>query len=166
MEKIEPSPLRFGIGYDIHRLGKGRKLMLGGVEIPYVLGLEGYSDGDALLHAICDAMLGAIGGGDIGIHFPQDDVTYKDISSLELLRRVNKMVLEKGYTVNNVDSVIVAEEPVLGHFKAKMAEVISSVLGIAKDCVNVKATTAEGMGALGRVEGIACYAVVSVKKGG
>ena len=154
--------MRFGIGYDIHRLGKGRKLMLGGVEIPYVLGLEGYSDGDALLHAICDAMLGAIGGGDIGIHFPQDDATYKDISSLELLRRVNKMVLDKGYTVNNVDSVIIAEEPVLGHFKAKMAEVISSVLGIAKDCVNVKATTAEGMGALGRVEGIACYAVVSI----
>ena len=156
--------MRFGIGYDIHRLGKGRKLMLGGVEIPYVLGLEGYSDGDALLHAICDAMLGAIGGGDIGIHFPQDDAAYKDISSMELLRRVNKMVLEKGYTVNNVDSVIIAEEPALGHFKAKMAEVISSVLGISKDCVNVKATTAEGMGALGRVEGIACYAVVSVKK--
>ena len=156
--------MRFGIGYDIHRLGKGRKLMLGGVEIPYVLGLEGYSDGDALLHAICDAMLGAIGGGDIGIHFPQDDAAYKDISSMELLRRVNKMVLEKGYTVNNVDSVIIAEEPVLGHFKAKMAEVISSVLGISKDCVNVKATTAEGMGALGREEGIACYAVVSVKK--
>ncbi len=156
--------MRFGIGYDIHRLAKGRRLVLGGVEIPYILGLEGYSDGDALLHAICDAMLGAIGAGDIGIHFPPDDITYKDISSLELLRRVHKMVHNKGYTVNNVDSVVIAEEPMLGHFKKKMVEAIADALGVSQDCINVKATTAEGMGALGRVEGIACYAIASVKE--
>ena len=155
---------RVGIGYDIHRLVKGRKLILGGVEIPYAMGLEGHSDADVLLHAICDAILGALGKGDIGEHFPNTDQRYKNISSLKLVKKVNDLVLNEGYKVNNVDAVILAQEPRLKSFKSKMVSRIAAELEIAASSVNVKATTTEGMGSVGRKEGIAAYAVVLLSK--
>ncbi len=156
---------RIGIGYDVHRLVKGRKLLLGGVEIPYELGLDGHSDADVLLHAICDAMLGALCKGDIGEHFPNTDRQYKNISSLKLLKKVNDLVLEEGYKINNVDAVILAQEPKLQSFKPKMIFHIADELGIDESAVNIKATTSEGLGFVGRKEGIAAYATVLLRKG-
>lgn len=149
---------RIGIGYDIHRLVKGRKLILGGVEIPYERGLEGHSDADVLLHALCDALLGAIGKGDIGEHFPNTDEHYKDISSLALLAKVNAIVRQEGYKINNVDCVIQAEEPNLGNFKSQMRSSIAGTLKIDEGVVNIKATTNEQLGAIGKKEGIAAFA--------
>lgn len=154
--------MKMGIGYDIHRLVEERKLFLGGVEIPYVKGLIGYSDADVVIHAISDAILGAMSMGDIGQHFPNTDPNYRDISSKEILKKVSHMVLDKKYTVNNIDTVIIAEEPKVMPFKDKMAEVISGILGIERSRVNIKATTSEGVGALGRGEAIAAYAVASL----
>ena len=155
---------RVGIGYDIHRLIKGRKLILGGVEIPYEMGLEGHSDADVLLHAICDAILGALGKGDIGEHFPNTDEQYKNISSLKLLKKVKDLVINEGYKVNNVDAVILAQEPYLKSFKPKMVFHIADELGVDEASVNIKATTTEGLGSVGRKEGIAAYAVVMLSK--
>lgn len=155
---------RTGLGYDIHRLVKGRKLILGGVEIPYSKGLEGHSDADVLLHAICDAILGALGKGDIGEHFPNTDPLYKNVSSLVLLGKVNDLAQGEGYRVNNVDAVIQAQEPCLKEYKSQMRSHIAYKLAIDESCVNIKATTQEGLGALGKGEGIAAFATVLLIK--
>ena len=156
---------RVGIGYDIHRLVEGRKLFLGGVEIPFVKGLLGHSDADALLHAICDAILGAAGLGDIGEHFPNTESQYHGISSIKLLEAVRKLAKESKYSIGNVDCVVIAEEPNLLPFKKKMAKVIAQILGLEESSVSVKAKTAEGLGDIGRKEAIAAYAVVTLIKG-
>ena len=155
---------RTGIGYDVHKFTEGRKLILGGVEIPHAMGLEGHSDADVLLHAICDALLGAVGRGDIGEYFPNTDAKYKNISSLKLLKKVNEIVQNAGYQVGNVDCVVLAEEPKLKAYKEKMRFHIAYELAIDEEFVNIKATTHEGLGAIGRCEGIAAYASVIVKK--
>ena len=154
--------MRVGIGYDIHRLVKGRKLFLCGVEIPYVKGLLGHSDGDVVMHAVADAMLGALALGDIGWHFPNTDPQYKDISSGELVKKVLQLVKERNFSVNNVDTMIIAEDPKIYPFRDKMAGMLSAVLGLTKDRVNIKATTAEGVGAIGKGDAIAAYAVVTL----
>lgn len=151
---------KVGIGYDVHRLVKGKKFFLGGVEIPYEKGLEGHSDADVLLHAICDAILGALGKGDIGEHFPDTDEQYRDISSLKLLKSVHNLLKEEGCTVNHLDTMILAEEPNLKDFKPKMRSRIAAQLSMDEGSVNIKATTQEGLGFIGRKEGIAAYAVV------
>jgi 2-C-methyl-D-erythritol 2,4-cyclodiphosphate synthase len=155
---------RVGIGYDIHRLVTGRRLVLGGVEVPYDRGLEGYSDADVLLHAVCDAVLGALGEGDIGEHFPNSDARYKDISSMVLLEKVHRLALEAGYAVGNVDCVIQAEEPSLKDYKPRMRACIARLLAVGEDAVNIKATTQERLGAIGHKEGIAAFAVVLLVK--
>ncbi|MDY7033867.1 MAG: 2-C-methyl-D-erythritol 2,4-cyclodiphosphate synthase, partial [Thermodesulfobacteriota bacterium] len=141
----------------------GRQLILGGVEIPYERGLLGHSDGDVLLHAICDALLGAIGEGDIGRHFPENDLKFKGISSLELLRVVNILRQERQFKINNIDSTIVAQNPRMAEYIPGMIEKIADTLEIRSNKVNVKATTTEGLGFTGAGEGIAAYAVVSVR---
>ena len=156
--------MRFGIGYDSHRLVEGRSLILGGIEIPHEKGLLGHSDADVLLHAICDAILGAIGEGDIGTHFPDTDPSYRNISSVKLLIRVSGLADKRGFTVNNIDATLVAERPKLKNYIPEMVHTIASVLCIEPEQVNVKATTNEGMGFIGREEGIAAYAVASMKK--
>ncbi|MFH1359985.1 MAG: 2-C-methyl-D-erythritol 2,4-cyclodiphosphate synthase [Candidatus Omnitrophota bacterium] len=155
---------RVGMGYDIHRLKKGRKLILGGVEIPYALGLDGHSDADILLHAICDALLGAAGEGDIGEHFPNTDEAYRNISSVVLLSRVKDLLAKKGFRVSSIDSVILAEEPKLQPFKDEMRSVIAKTLSIKKDQINIKATTQEGVGFGVREEAMAAYAVALCAK--
>lgn len=156
--------MRTGIGYDIHRLVEDRPLFLGGIEIPYVKGLIGYSDGDVVLHAIADAMLGAACLGDIGQHFPNTDPQYKGVRSGELVKRVADMVSERGYIINNVDTVILAEEPKVYPFKDRMLDAISAVLGVAKDRINIKATTNESVGSIGKGDAIASWAVVTLEK--
>lgn len=151
--------MKIGIGYDVHKLVSGRKLILGGVEIAYEKGLDGHSDADVLCHAIGDAILGAAKLGDIGQHFPDTDPKYKDANSLKLLNEITKIVNEKGFTVINVDSVVIAQAPKLAPLRDKMRENIASVLGIAVENVGVKATTTEGLGFEGRGEGISAQAV-------
>jgi len=153
---------RTGIGYDIHRLVENRKLFIGGVEIPYVLGLLGHSDADVLLHAICDALLGALGEGDIGEHFPDTDPKYYNISSMELLKTVNGLVKDKGFSINNIDAIVIAQEPVLSPFKKQISENIAGALKLKKGSVNIKAKTNEGLGEVGRKEAIAALAQVSL----
>lgn len=155
---------RTGIGYDVHRFVYGRKLVLGGIEIPHSRGLEGHSDADVVLHAVCDALLGAVGQGDIGEHFPPSDPKYKGISSTVLLNQVCALVSKAGYQPVNVDVVVLAEEPHLKEYKAKMRQHIAAEIGIRLDAVNIKATTNEGMGFVGNREGIAAYASVLVEK--
>jgi len=154
--------MRVGIGYDIHRMVEERELILGGVVIPYIKGLMGHSDADVLLHAICDAILGAICEDDIGKHFPVSDKRYENISSLVLLKNVYDLALGKGLKINNVDTVLIAEEPKIMPFKEKMKDNITGVLKIKKDMVNIKATTNEGIGSIGRGEAIAAHAIVSL----
>ncbi|MDP2911286.1 MAG: 2-C-methyl-D-erythritol 2,4-cyclodiphosphate synthase [Candidatus Omnitrophota bacterium] len=151
--------MRVGIGYDIHRFVEGRPLMLGGVEIPHIMGLEGHSDGDALLHAICDAILGAAGLDDIGHQFPVNDDRYLNISSIELVREVSEKIKKKGFKVEYIDSVIILEEPKIAPFKDRMRREIAPALGIDMSNINIKATTQEGVGAIGRGEALAAYAV-------
>lgn len=153
---------RIGIGYDIHRLVEGRKLFLGGIEIPYARGLSGHSDADALVHAICDALLGAGGAGDIGEHFPDTDPAYRGIPSLELLKKTAGLIKNKGFTVDNIDTVIIAEEPKLLVFKKQMQESLARALEIEAGRVNIKAKTNEGLGEIGRKEAIAAYAVAII----
>lgn len=155
--------MRVGIGYDIHRLEEGRQLIIGGVNIPFKLGLAGHSDADVLVHSICDAMLGSIALGDIGQHFPNTDMQYYGISSIILLNKVNSMLKDKGYIVNNVDCVIIAQEPKLAPFIQTMRENIARTLEIPIDLVSIKATTPERLGSLGELKGIAAQAIVSVK---
>lgn len=153
---------RIGIGYDIHRLVEGRKLFLGAVEIPYIKGLLGHSDGDVLIHAVCDALLGAVAEGDIGQHFPDTDPKYQGISSTELLKTVVGLIKDKGFLINNVDTTIIAQEPVLSPFKKQIQQSLSQVLKLKTDCVNIKAKTNEGLGEIGKKEAIACWAVVTL----
>jgi 2-C-methyl-D-erythritol 2,4-cyclodiphosphate synthase len=152
--------MRIGFGYDSHRLAAGRKLILGGVRVPFELGLLGHSDADVLIHAVCDAILGAVGAGDIGRHFPDTDPAYRDISSLLLLDRVVEIAAGKGYRVFNVDTTVVLERPKLAPYLGEMAEKIAGILGIPAARVGVKAKTNEGMGLVGAGEGAAAFAVV------
>jgi 2-C-methyl-D-erythritol 2,4-cyclodiphosphate synthase len=155
--------MRVGFGYDSHRLEEGRKLVLGGVEIPNDKGLLGHSDADVLLHAIGDAILGAIGEGDMGRHFPDNDVTYKDISSRVILIRIKEIMEKKGFRIQNIDSTLVLERPRVAPFIGEMVGTIAGDLEIDEGSVNVKATTNEGMGFTGRSEGIAAFAVILLK---
>jgi len=154
---------RVGIGHDVHRLVLGRKLVLGGVEIPHSHGLDGHSDADVVLHAICDAILGAAGLGDIGEHFPNTDPQYKDVASSFFLKESHRKIKELGLCIENVDVMILAEAPKLQAFKPKMKYYIALELGINETQVNVKAGTNEGLGYIGAKEGIAAYAVVILK---
>ena len=155
---------RFGMGYDVHRLVEGRKLILGGVEIPWEKGLLGHSDADVLLHAVADALLGAAALGDIGRHFPDTDEKFAGADSMKLLAEVVRLVGEKGYRVGNVDATIVAQAPKIAPHIEKMAENIARVLGVERDCVNVKATTEERLGFTGSGEGMSAYAVAGIEK--
>ena len=158
--------MRIGHGYDVHRLVPGRKLILGGVDIPYEKGLLGHSDADVLLHAISDAILGAIGEGDIGKHFPDSDPAYKGISSIKLLRHVMTLAEGKGYRIGNVDATIVAQRPKLASHIPWMRSNIAEALDCEEGRVNVKATTTEELGFAGRGEGIAAYAVALLEEKG
>ena len=155
--------MRVGIGYDIHRLSVGRKLWLGGVEIPAEAGLEGHSDADVVLHALMDALLGAAALGDIGHHFPPDDERYRGAASLDLLARVRDIISGAGFEVVNVDLVVVAESPRVGPHIADMRKRISAVLGVAPDAIGIKATTNEGLGPEGRREAISARAVALLR---
>ena len=157
--------IRVGIGYDVHRLVEERPLILGGVKIKHLLGLQGHSDADVLVHAIIDALLGALALGDIGKHFPDTEGAYKDCDSLQLLKIVGQLVAEKGYRVNNIDSTIIAQAPKLAPYIEIMVENIRRTLDLSGDCVSVKATTEEGLGFTGSEQGIAANAVVSLLKG-
>ena len=152
--------MRVGHGYDVHRLVEGRKLILGGVEIPWEKGLLGHSDADVLVHAVMDALLGAAGLWDIGHAFPDNDPAYAGIDSMLLLARVRDMLTEKGYAVGNVDATILAQRPKLAGHIPQMRRNIAQVLGVEEDCINVKATTEEGLGFTGSGEGMAAHAVV------
>ncbi len=156
--------MRIGKGYDFHRLVKGRDLIIGGVNIPYAKGLLGHSDADVLLHAICDALLGAAGLGDIGLHFPDNNPEFKGINSLILLEKSYEMIADKGFSILNIDSTIFAEKPKMSPFRSEMEKNISDILKIDKDLVNIKATTSEGLGIIGRGEGIGAECVVLLKK--
>lgn len=151
--------MRVGMGYDVHKLVEGRDLILGGVKVPHTLGLLGHSDADVLLHAIMDALLGAAALGDIGKHFPDTDPAYKGISSLKLLEQVAGLLEEKGYVIDNIDATIIAQKPKLRPYIEQMEQNIAKTLGIAREQVNVKATTEEGLGFSGREEGIASQAI-------
>ena len=156
--------MRIGTGYDVHRLGEGLPLWLGGVQIPHTHGLIGHSDADVLLHAICDALLGAAALGDIGKHFPDTDPQYKGISSLKLLAHVGALLNEKGYTIGNIDSTIAAQRPKLAPYILQMRENIAHTLGIDVDRVSVKATTTEHLGFEGREEGISAQAIALITR--
>ena len=158
--------MRIGFGYDVHPLAEGRKLVLGGVEIPFEKGLEGHSDADVLLHAVCDALLGALGEGDIGKHFPNTDPRFRGISSLRLLEAVASRLTEKLFGAENVDVSVIAEKPRIAAYIPRMIEQISRVLNLSPERVNIKATTSEGLGFVGEGKGIAAYAVVLLKEVG
>jgi 2-C-methyl-D-erythritol 2,4-cyclodiphosphate synthase len=158
------SIIRSGIGYDVHRFAKGRKLILGGVEIAHSCGLEGHSDADVLSHAIADALLGAIGAGDIGQHFPNTDQSIRGMSSLDILKRVMKLLTGKKARVINVDASVITQEPKLAHHITAMRRKIADAIGTSELNVSVKATTNEGLGSIGRGEGIAAIAVASVEQ--
>ncbi|AIS53216.1 2-C-methyl-D-erythritol 2,4-cyclodiphosphate synthase IspF [Thermoanaerobacter kivui] len=155
--------MRVGLGYDVHKFQEGRKLVLGGVEIPYVKGLAGHSDADALIHALIDAILGAAGLGDIGEHFPDIDMAYKGIESSVLLSKVLDMIKGK-FAVNNIDCIIVAQQPKLSPYKDKIKKRLADLLNIDEKRVNVKAKTEEGLGFTGKEEGIKAYVIVSLKE--
>ena len=153
---------RIGIGYDIHKLAAGRRLVLGGVRIPYDKGLKGHSDADVVVHAVCDAILGAAAMGDIGEHFPDTDKRYKGILSLKLLNEVKGIMRRMRYKVVNIDVTVVAQEPKIAPFKRRMAQNIADMLQIGEKDVNIKATTNEGIGEIGKKTAIACYAVALI----
>ena len=154
--------MRFGIGYDVHRLVLGRKLVIGGVKIDYEMGLLGHSDADVLTHAIIDALLGAAGLGDIGKHFPDTDERYKGIYSIELLKKVGKLLHSNGFSANNIDATIIAQRPKMAPYIDAMRENISEALCMDIGLVNIKATTEEGLGFTGREEGISSIAAASI----
>jgi 2-C-methyl-D-erythritol 2,4-cyclodiphosphate synthase len=155
--------MQIGIGYDVHRLVTGRPLILGGAKIPFEKGLQGHSDADVLVHAVCDALLGSVGLGDIGQHFPDTDPQYKDISSLKLLARTSAMVRRQGFAVQNIDTIIFAEAPQIGPYRETMQKNLARAVEVAPSCINIKATTTEGLGPIGRGEGIGAMSVVLVK---
>ena len=156
--------MRIGFGYDVHPLAAGRPLILGGIKIPYLLGLQGHSDADVLIHAICDALLGAIAEGDIGGYFPDTDPQYKEIRSTILLKKVMTRMRVKRFHILNIDASIVAQKPKLADFIPRMVKEIADVLEIETGRVNIKATTSEGLGFVGREEGITAYAVALVQE--
>ena len=160
--------MRIGMGYDAHQLVAGRRLVLGGVTIPYKKGLYGHSDADVLVHAVCDALLGAAAAGDIGVHFPDSDPAYKGIYSIELLERTGQIIKQLGYEVVNIDATVIAQAPKLQPHKAAMVENIAGTLQIGTGQVNIKATTTEGLGFAGQGEGIAamCVALLTEKDQG
>ena len=155
--------MRIGHGYDVHRLAEGRRLILGGQEVPYQYGLLGHSDADVLVHAVMDALLGAAGLWDIGHAFPDDDPAYKDISSMLLLEKVMKMLRAEGLSVGNIDATILAQRPKLAQYIPEMREKLAQHLNVPADCVNVKATTEEGLGFTGTGEGMAAHAVCLIE---
>jgi 2-C-methyl-D-erythritol 2,4-cyclodiphosphate synthase len=163
MEMVDEM-FRVGFGYDVHSLVEGKSLILGGVKIPYIKGLLGYSDADVLTHAIIDAILGALGKGDIGRHFPGSDPAYKGVDSLFLLKEVMKIVQDERLKVNNLDATIVAQKPRLVTYLNEMIGRLSTVLEVDPQVVNLKATTTEALGFCGREEGMAAYAVVSLRR--
>ncbi len=154
--------MRIGIGYDLHKLVPGRKLVLGGVPIPFEKGLLGHSDADVLLHAACDALLGAAALGDIGQHFPDSAPEFKDMASAVLLGRTFQMICGKGLSVNNLDATILAEAPKLAPYRRAMEDNLAKLLQVAPECVNVKATTMEGLGIVGRGEAMAAMCIVTL----
>ena len=158
--------MRIGHGYDIHRLTVGRNLVLGGVRIPFEKGLIGHSDADVLLHAVCDALLGAAGLGDIGIHFPDTDSRFKDASSITLLKSTVDMIRDKGFEIVNIDTTIFAELPKLTPYREAIKQSISDALSVSPDRINIKATTMEGMGAIGNGEGIGAVCVAMIESTG
>ena len=162
MDLVDDPFMRVGLGFDIHPFMEGRRFVLGGVEIPYEKGLYGHSDADALVHAVCDAILGAVGAGDMGRHFPDEDPRYRDVSSLFFLSKVREVVEREGWKVLNIDTTIVCERPKLLPYIEGMVKNIASTLGIEAERVNVKATRGEGLGFVGRGEGVAVYAIASV----
>ena len=155
--------MRIGHGYDVHRLVNDRKLIIGGVEIPFELGLLGHSDADVLLHAICDALLGAAALGDIGKHFPDNDNTYKNIDSKILLQKTVELLNQKGYKISNIDATIIAQKPKLASFIPQMKEIIARICNIDQNSVNVKATTEENLGFTGALEGISAHVVCLIE---
>lgn len=163
MNEKEPEVMRVGMGYDSHRLQPGRDLIIGGVHIPYAMGLAGHSDADVLCHSIIDAILGAVGLGDIGTHFPDTDPRWKDASSIDLLRYIVGITQAAGFQVAWIDATVIAEAPKLGPFFEEMRERISSA-GIPPGCINLKAKTNEGMGFVGRCEGIVSLCVCTLRK--
>jgi len=156
--------MRIGTGYDVHRLVEGRRLFLGGVEVPFDKGLLGHSDGDVLIHAICDAILGAISEGDIGVHFPDSDESIRGIESVRILTHVRELVKKKGYRINNIDAVIIAEEPKISPYREKIITRLAEILEIERTSVSIKGKTTEGLGFTGRKEGIAAQAVALLEK--
>ena len=154
--------MRVGIGYDIHRLVTGRSLILGGVSITYEKGLQGHSDADVLIHAICDALLGAAGLGDIGSHFPDNDPQYKDISSLKLLSQTCRLLTDNGYRIVNLDATILAEAPKMAPHRQKMQTGLADTMNISAADINSKATTTEGLGAIGKGEGIGALCIAMI----
>jgi 2-C-methyl-D-erythritol 2,4-cyclodiphosphate synthase len=162
--KRSEAMIRTGIGYDIHRLAEGRKLILGGVEIPYSHGLEGHSDADVLSHAIADALLGALGAGDIGQHFPNTDESIRGISSIEILKRVSKILADKKARVLNIDATVIAEAPKIAPQIPAMRKEIAAAIGVSDTQVSIKATTNERLGPIGRGEGIAAMAIATVEQ--
>jgi len=155
--------MRIGIGYDVHQLVAGRKLVLGGVAIPFEKGLFGHSDADVLIHAVCDALLGATGLGDIGLHFPDTDPEYKDISSIKILVKTYELVSSKNFKIINLDSTIFADAPKISPYREAMQKNIARTIEIEPECVNVKATTFEGLGMIGKGEGIGAMCVVLIQ---
>jgi 2-C-methyl-D-erythritol 2,4-cyclodiphosphate synthase len=160
MNQKQPPPFRIGHGYDVHRFGEGDFIVLGGVKIPHHSGFIAHSDGDVLIHALCDALLGAIAAGDIGQHFPDTDQRYKNIDSTVLLEQTNQLLIEAGYAIANIDLTIVAQAPKMSPHIQAMSHALADVLNIEKTQINIKATTTEGLGFCGRQEGIAVHAVV------
>lgn len=160
MQQQAPPRLRIGHGFDAHTFGEDRKLILGGVEVPYHLGLVGHSDADVLTHALCDALLGAIGAGDIGKHFPDNNAAFKDIYSITLLKEVMNSVEEKGYSLGNADITLICQAPKLASFLPQMVSILAKACSTTTNTINIKATTTEKMGFTGRGEGISCHAVV------
>lgn len=156
--------MKIGMGYDVHAFAKDRKLIIGGVEIEYDKGLLGHSDADVLVHSIMDSILGALAIGDIGKHFPDNEAEYKDISSMELLKRVNLIMKEKSYKIGNIDATIVAQMPKMAPYIEQMKKNVASVLSCSLDDINIKATTTEWLGFEGREEGIASYSVCLIEK--
>ena len=156
--------MRIGIGYDVHKLVEKRKLILGGVTVPFRLGLLGHSDADVLVHSIMDAMLGALALGDIGKHFPDNDLKFKDIDSLVLLKKVGELIENKGYDISNIDSIIIAEEPKIMPYIDEMRNNIAAVLKIEMNKISIKATTEEKLGFTGNLEGIKAQAVVLLER--
>ncbi len=154
--------MRIGMGYDVHRLVEGRKLVLGGVTIPFEKGLLGHSDADVLVHAVCDALLGAAGLGDIGLHFPDTDSEYKDVASIKILAKTYELISAKGFAVMNLDSTIFADAPKLSPYRDAMQKNISRTIEIEQNRVNIKATTFEGLGMIGKGEGIGAMCVALI----